>query len=161
MAYYDPSSWIGSGDQLVEAVERRIRLHKRARPRASRLGKTYSPPNSIELSVSIGETNEMLRLTEWVDTAGKINIDLTDDGSILRQGHFNHSGHHNPNGTDIPPPNHIHFPTMKLPNLRRHPAYAYPVRANCNYIEALVRYCADTNIQIEGAKIPWIPGRAK
>ena len=103
----------------------------------------------------------MLRLTEWVDTAGKINIDLTDDGSILRQGHFNHSGHHNPNGTDIPPPNHIHFPTMKLPNLRRHPAYAYPVRANCNYIEALVRYCADTNIQIEGAKIPWIPGRAK
>ena len=159
MAYYNPSSWIASDDQLVDSIEHKIRLYKRARPRTSRPGKAFTPPNSMELSVVIRETNEMLRLTEWIDPVGKISIELTDDGTILRQGHFNHGWHHNPNGVDIPPPNHIHFPTVKHRDLTRHPAYAYRVKSASNYIEALAKYCSHSNIDIEGAAIPWLPGR--
>lgn len=157
MLYYDPSGWIDPADHLIPEVEEKLKLEKKAGPRVSRAGKSYLPPNSMELGVLIKDTNEMLRLAEWVDKAGKVSITLSVNDEFLRQGHFNHDWHHNPNGIDIPPPHHIHFPTKRYPNLRRSPTYAYRVkelRQDCNYLDALQKFCSHTNIEIRGAPLP-------
>jgi hypothetical protein len=104
--------------------------------------------------VTNNETREVLRLTLTKEKLGKISINLASGDEMLRKGHFNHSYHHNPNGVDIPPPHHIHFPTQNFPSLDRPHTYAYPVKADNDYLSALKKICNDTNIDLHNASLP-------
>jgi hypothetical protein len=89
----------------------------------------------------------------WMKQNG-MNLASKDD--MIRKGHFNHGYHHNPDGRDIRPPHHIHFPTVNYPALDRTHTYAYSVQANNDYISALKRLCIDTNIDLHNATLPLI-----
>ena len=162
MAYYDPSGWIDPSDSLIGEVEDKLKLDKKAQPkgsstpqrRAPGTTKAFLPPVSFELDVVIQSTRELLRLTEWIDKAGKVYIDLTVSNDFLRKGHFKNNWHHNPDGRDISPPHHTHFPTVKFNNLTRPHSYAYPVRSGSNYLEALVTFCEHVNISIKAVPLP-------
>jgi len=162
MAYYDPSGWIDPTDSLINEVEERLKLDKKAqskglstlRRRVYGTTKVFLPPVSFELDVVVKGTKELLRLTEWVDKAGKVYIDLTVSNDFLRKGHFNHDWHHNPDGRDIPPPHHIHFPTVKFNNLARPHSYAHSVHLEDTYLEALQTFCGCVNINIRAVSLP-------
>lgn len=160
MAYYNPRRWIDHTDSLLLETENILKLRKLARQRAtSGLGRKFLPPVFLEFDVTITGTDDVIRMTEWVDTMGKIYIDLAHDGTFLRKGHFNHGWHHNPNGREIPPPHHIHFPTTKYPSLSaRSPKYAYSINSNNNYVDALLRLCDHNNIEIRGVSVPLTRG---
>jgi len=162
MAYYDPSGWIDPMDSLIGEVEDRLKLDKKAQPkrastfqrRARVTTKAFLPPVALELDVAVQSTKELLRLTEWIDKAGKVYIDLIVSNDFLRKGHFNQGWHHNPDGRDIPPPHHLHFPTIKFSNLARPHSYAYPIQSNDNYLEALQAFCEHVNINIRAVSLP-------
>jgi len=161
MGYYDPSNWIAPDDSLIGEVEDRLKLDKRAQPKATRVqpravraGKAFLPPNSFELDVIIESTKEVLRLVEWMDKEGKVFIELGVSVDFLRIGHFNHGWHHNPNGRNIPPPHHIHFPTFQYRNITRPPTYAYPVQSGSDFVEAFQTFCDNANIRIKGVPLP-------
>lgn len=156
MGYYNPRRWIEPTDSLLAATENVLKLKKLARQRVmSGSGHKFLPPVFLEFDVTITDTNDVIRMTEWVDTMGQIYIDLAHDGNFLRKGHFNQGWHHNPNGRDIPPPHHVHFPTAKYPSLNAHsPKYAYSIKANNNYVEALLKFCDHNNIKVRGISIP-------
>lgn len=162
MAYYDPSGWIDPTDSLIGEVEDRLKLEKKAQPkgvsriqrRVARTTRSFLPPVSFELDVVIERTKELLRLTEWIDREGKVYIDLTVGSDFLRRGHFNDGWHHNPDGRDIPPWHHIHFPTVNFSNLTRHPSYAYPVQSDSDYVAALQTFCRNVNINIRAVALP-------
>ena len=162
MAYYDPNGWIDPADSLIGEVEDRLKLDKKAQPkgvstlqrRARGTTKAFLPPVSLELDVAVQSTKELLRLTEWIDKAGKVYIDLTVSNDFLRKGHFNHDWHHNPDGRHIPPPHHIHFPTIKFNNLTRPHSYAYLVQSGSTYLEALQTFCKHVNINIKAVSLP-------
>ncbi|MCJ7426779.1 MAG: hypothetical protein MUO17_06620 [Dehalococcoidales bacterium] len=154
MSYYNPRKWISPDDQLIPDVENKLITDKRAYSVQSGTGKSFKPPSSIELTVVIKETKETLRLIEWEDRQGKLSIELTSIDNIFRKGHFNQDWHHNPNGNNIRPPHHIHFPTEKYPKLDRKPTYAYPVESENDYLNALSKFCNDTNIELRYASIP-------
>jgi len=156
MAYYDPRGWIAPDDRLVSNVETRLMLQKQVRPKRSSAGKSLLPPSAMELDVIIKQTDEVLRLTEWVDNLDRVFIDLTSSGDVFRKGHFNHDWHHNPNGRDIPPPHHIHFPTVKYSSLKRKPSYAHPIKAESDYLDALISFCDCANIELHGISLPLI-----
>ncbi len=135
-------------------VEDRIELPKVVKSEGSK-GKSFLPPNALELIVSVVGTKDVLFLRERLDTVGKVSIVLsTGDSVILRQGHFNHDWHHNPNGVEVSPPHHIHFPTEGYPDLSRHHSYAYPVKGKGDYISALYKICEDCNVKVHGIPIP-------
>jgi hypothetical protein len=149
LAYYDPTSWIDKNDSLISDVEDRVEAEKTCSKVPIKTG--FVPPNCVEMKVIVKETNETLCLREWQDTIGTINIVLSSLKNIIfRQGHFNNSGHRNPNRAMLSPPHHIHFPTQKFPDLSKRPAYAYEVSCDNDYISALTRYCEDCNIGIQG-----------
>jgi hypothetical protein len=155
MSYYNPIKWISPDDQLAPDLESKLLADKRAYSARSGTGKSFRPPSSIELTVIIRETKETLRLIEWEDRQGKLYIELTSiDNTIFRKGHFKHDWHHNPDGRDIWPPHHIHFPTKKYPRLDRKPTYAYPVQSENDYLSALSKFCNDANIELRHASIP-------
>ena len=166
MGYYDPSSWIDSADQLITDIEDTLRANKVASQTYARRRKhvrlhditpSFLPPNSFELEVLVRDSGATLFIREWVDKEGKISIDLIHESEHYRKGHFKHiRWHHNPNCRNIPP-NHIHFPTLMYNNLMRQPTYAYPSDAD-NFIDALRRFCNDTNINIDGITIPLLWG---
>ena len=97
MAYYDPSGWVDPTDSLIDEAEDRLKLDKKAQPkrvsmsqrRARGTTKAFLPPVSFELDVIIQSTKELLRLTEWIDKADKVYIDLAVSNDFLRKGHFN------------------------------------------------------------------------
>jgi len=162
MGYYDPSNWVAPDDSLMGEVEDRLELDKRAQPKApsrifrrvSGAGKSFLPPVSLELDIVVESTNEFLRLIEWIDKEDKVYIQLSVSNNFLRIGHFNHGWHHNPDGRNIPPPHHIHFPTLKYANITRPPSYAHPVQSGNTYIEALETFCDNANIRIKGVPLP-------
>jgi len=156
MPYYDPQRWIPADDQLDGLVEQKLISHNRTSYKATRSGKSFSPLGALELDVLIGNTSEILRLTEWIEKDGKVCINLGNNGDMFRKGHFKHAGHHNPNCQRIPPPNHVHFPTMKYRDINKSPSYAHPVSGNSDYITALTTFCDCTNIVIQGARIPYL-----
>jgi hypothetical protein len=159
MGYYDPSSWIASDDSIVVSIEAKLILKKSAwsAGRTTR-GKSFLPKNSLELQVLIEDTGEELRLVEWQgDRQGKIYIDLNQNVDVYRSGHFRCSYHQNPNGCAIPPPHHIHFPTIKYRKLGYgQTSYAHPIMGDqdCNYILALQSFCDQINIFLDKVNIP-------
>ncbi|MCK4368163.1 MAG: hypothetical protein KAV68_00615 [Dehalococcoidales bacterium] len=154
MPYYNPRRWAPLDDQLIPDIERKLIADKRAYSAQSGAGKSFKPPSGIELSVIMEETKETLRLIEWEDRQGKIYIELTSIDNIFRKGHFNQDWHHNPDCNNIKPPHHIHFPTEKYPRLDRRPTYAYSVKSQNDYLNALSKFCNDTNIELRNASIP-------
>jgi len=162
MAYYNPSGWVDPADSIIDEVEDRLKLDKTAQPkrvsmsqrRARGTPRAFLPPVSFELDVIIQSTKELLRLTEWIDKADKVYIDLCVSSDFLRKGHFNHGWHHNPNGRDVPPPHHMHFPTVKFRNLNRPHSYAYRVQSGRTYLEALQTFCEHVNINIRAVPLP-------
>lgn len=154
MVYYNPTPWIPKEDNLLSNVEDKLRAEKRATSARTRRSRAFLPPYAIELEVTIRETHELLRLTLTKEKLGKISINLAAGEETLRKGHFNHGYHHNPDGRDIQPPHHIHFPTYNYPLLDRQHTYAYPVKADNNYIAALQKLCLDTNINLHDASLP-------
>jgi len=162
MAYYDPGGWIDPTDSLRDEVEDRLKLEKKAQPKRANMPqriargttKAFLPPVSFEIDVIVQSTKELLRLTEWIDKAGKVYIDLALSNDFLRKGHFNHGWHHNPNIRNIPPPHHIHFPTVKFRNLTRPHSYAYRVQSGGTYLEALQTFCEHVNINIRAVPLP-------
>jgi hypothetical protein len=109
---------------------------------------------AIELDVVIEGTRELLRLSLSIEKYGKVSINLASVDEPLRKGHFNHGWHHNPDGRDIKPPNHVHFPTADYPALDRQHTYAYPVKSETDYLSALEKFCDDTNISIQAISLP-------
>ena len=156
MAYYDPVVWIAPDDQLVSYVEHTLKLSKRVRSKQSSSGKSFLPLLSVELDVVVEDTNESLRLVEWIDREGKIFINLSYSEDIFRKGHFKQDWHTNPNGAKIRPPHHMHFPTIKYCNLDRRHTYAYPINADIDidYVNALKKFCDYINTRLEGVSIP-------
>ena len=154
MSYYNPISWIPPQDHLIPSVEAKIIADKRAFTSKSRRSKSFLPPYSLELDVLINGTSEMLRLTLTKENQEKVSINLSAGDDALRKGHFNHGYHHNPDGIDIPPPNHIHFPTNDYPLLDRPHTYAYVVKSDNDYLSALKKLCSDTNISLHNAALP-------
>ena len=157
MAYYNPEKWISSDDLLIEEIEGRLKMNKHATSAQYPSGiRGFKPKIYVEFDVNIREINEIIRMVGWVDSIGKISIKLSSsDNIIFRLGHFNHPDyHHNPNGRDIPPPRHIHFPTVKFSDLNIHHSYAYPVDNGSDLIEALKRFCGDANIRIMNIRLP-------
>ena len=158
MAYYNPRRWIDPTDNLLPETENVLKLEKLARQRAtSGAGRTFLPPVSMEFDVIIKGTEDIIRMTEWVDTSGKIFIELTHESHILRKGHFKQGWHHNPNNQEIPPPHHVHFPTKKYPlSNTQSSTYAYSIQSNNNHVEALLRLCNHNNIEVRGISVPLI-----
>jgi len=154
MGYNDPAGWIDPNDQLLSHVEDKVKSEKLARPKTGRSVRSFLPPSYLELDIVVKATRELMRLAEWVDVRGRVFVDLVHEDNTLRKGHFNHDWHHNPNGRDISPPHHIHFPTLRYPNLDRMPTYAYPVKANSDYLNVLRKFCDDANIAIQGVPLP-------
>ena len=153
--YYDPSGWISGDDELVGEIEDKLRCLKKAQPRRSASSKSFLPLFALELDVILEGLVGSLILREWLERDGKININLTINTDSVRKGHFNHKWHHNPNGKEIPPPHHIHFPTVKYRNLDRRHTYAYQVRVNDNdYLSVLKIFCEHVNIRITGVALP-------
>jgi len=158
MGYYDPSPWIASDDSLVESMEAKLMYKKRARSSGRVVGKSFLPKNNLELQVLVDDTGEQLRLIEWQgDRYGKIYIELIQDADNYRNGHFRCGHHQNPNGRAIPPPHHIHFPTVKYRRLgfgQSSYAHPIPVNSDCNYVDALGGFCDCVNIYWEAVPIP-------
>ena len=154
MAYYEPAEWISQDDRLDSEVEEVLKIPKRAFPRRVGSGKSFVPPSAIELDISVKDKTDVLRLTEWEDKQGRVFVNLEHAHRFFRKGHFNSGWHHNPDKRDIPPPHHVHFPTMRYPNLDYPSTYAYPLSADSDYLSALVRFCEDINIEIHGVSIP-------
>lgn len=157
MAYYDPTDWIKPTDTLIPDVEMRMAAKKRAYSVDSGIGKSFRPPRGLEFNVVIEETNENIRMVEWQDRIGKLFIDLcSSENSYYRKGHFNnHTPHHNPSAVTINPPHHMHFPTHDYPDLSWDKTkYAYPLKSENDIIEALLKFCSHTNINIHHTKIP-------
>ena len=153
MSYYNPIGWVSPDDQLISDIEDKLIANKRAYSIQVGVGKAFRPPSAIEFNVTVKETGENLRLIEWEDREGKLCIQLTLTDKIFRKGHFSHDWHHNPDGRNIRPPHHIHFPTEKFP-LRKRSTYAYPVKTESDYLSALLKFCNDTNIDLHHASIP-------
>ena len=160
MTYYNPVKWIAPDDKLIPEVEQRVMLEKHARSRERTSRSSFLPPWEMELSITIAETAEALRMTEWIDKLGRVFIDLTHDSKTLRKGHFNQiRWHHNPDGRDISPPHHVHFPTVKYPDLDSDhlSSYAHPINTEeprANYLTALRSFCDCVNIRIQGVSLP-------
>lgn len=158
MSYYDPTKWIAADDQLLSDIETKLKLEKRSSSKRAKYGRSFLPRTCLELDVNVDVTHELLRLTEWIDQTGKVYIELGYSEDMYRKGHFNtDEWHHNPNGANIPPPHHMHFPTVTYPNLKRKPNYAHPIKANNDYIDyinALKRFCAFVNITLRGVALP-------
>lgn len=155
VAYYDPTSYIEPADNLVEDIEEKLRLVKKVRQVYATSGKPFFPPWYMEMDVVIIETREILRLAEWVGSQGKVNINLQKTSEdIYRKGHYNHpKPHHNPNCRTIGN-HHVHFPTLKYPNLNRRTTYAHSVSPTNDYIKALKGFCELVNIDMQGVTIP-------
>lgn len=161
MAYYDPTPWIDPADDLIVTVEQKIQANKIAKSTLKTKGKAFIPLNGLELDVIIKGSGEMARLTEWVDRIGRFHLGLEDSNTKYRRGDFQATRyHHNPNGVEIAPPHHIHFPTVKYPLDGEH-SYAHPVEPTENksgedYITALQLFCDYTNTVLSGVSIPII-----
>lgn len=156
MPYYNPGRWIEADDLLIDDVESRLVLKKRARSKEIISRGGILPPLYLEFNVAIVDTGEVLRMVVWMDREGKVFVNLEMTGFMYRKGHYNQSDyHHNPNGTDIRPPHHIHFPTVKYSNLNEPHSYAYPVKSGSNYLEILKQFCQHSNIEIVSVKIPF------
>jgi len=161
VAYYDPIQWIDPSDNLVDAIEQKVKADKSARSAPRTKGKAFIPLNELELNVIVKNSGEIIRLTEWVDRAGRFHLGLEEPTTKYRRGDFQvQRPHHNPNGVDILPPHHIHFPTVIYP-LEGRSSYAHPVRhtddeTGTDYISALRLFCAYTNIMLSGASVPII-----
>lgn len=156
MSYYNPASWIPSDDQLIDLVEQQLQLVKHAVETKGMPGKSFVPSIYFEYDIIDTNGNWLMRLIEWRNKSGKIFIELTEDITKLRKGHFNQNYHTNPNGT-VTSPHHIHFPTIKY-NLDNQHTYAYSIQSTneYNYIAALKEFCDDVNIVLGGIKIPLI-----
>lgn len=158
MGYYDPSIWIGSNDGLLADVEERVKSDKQARSTSVGSGKSFLPLSSLQLDVIVRETREVLRLTERLDKLGRVRINLLGKDATFRKGHFNETDwHHNPDGRNISPPHHSHFPTSKYPNLDRPHTYAHPVQVDSNFLDflnALRTFCEYVNIELHGVSLP-------
>jgi hypothetical protein len=161
VAYYDPTGWIDPSDSLIVAVEQKLQANKIAKSIPKARGKGFLPANELELSVVIGGSGEVIRLTEWMDGRGRFHLRLQDPDTKYRRGDFQETRfHHNPNGVDIPPPHHIHFPTTTYPLDGEH-SYAHPVKptrakSGADYISALWLFCDYANIVLGGVSIPII-----
>lgn len=149
-----------SDDHLLPAIEDILKARKKAYPRQVTQNRSFAPLSAVELGVPLPDSREELRLTEWEDREGKLYIDLRHKSSFVRKGHFNHTWHTNPNKQAIPPPHHIHFPTANYP-LKEHfymyqkeHTYAYQVQSENDCVNALLKFCLDTNIDIQGI---WFP----
>jgi hypothetical protein len=153
MPYYNPVFWVASDDHLDKKIEDQVILLKRATSNNARHIRGLLPPSALELLVVCPKTQEILRLIEWEDEIGRIFINLIQDSGLLRKGHFKTTWHNNPDGRGISPPHHIHFPTVKY-SLAGSKTYAYPVKQGDNYLDALKKFCHDTNIVIDGVSIP-------
>ena len=154
MPYYDPNKWISSNDQLIPEIEDKLIEDKTAFTTQTKQTKSFKPPSAIEFNVVLNETKGTIRLSEWEDRIGRVYIELTSIDSIFRKGHFNQERyHHNPDGRDIKPPHHIHFPTRKYP-LNGQSTYAYRISSSKDYLNNLISFCNDTNIDLNHASIP-------
>lgn len=151
MSYYDPIRWIDTSDSLVDTIEDKLRTAKIAKSNMGGKKRAYLPRHELELDIMITESGEVLRLTEWEDRAGRFHLGLANISDTYRRGDFKvNSYHHNPNGVDIPPPHHIHFPTIKYSLKERH-TYAHPVeptsdKSGEDFISVLRLFCDHTNI---------------
>ena len=161
MVYYNPTPWIDPIDNLIVTIEQKLQANKVAKSTPKTKGKAFIPLNELELNVIIRESGEVVRLTEWVDGRGRFHLGLEDSNTKYRRADFQViRHHHNPNGVNIPPPHHIHFPTVKYPLDGEH-SYAHPVEATddksgVDYISALRLFCDYTNIVLSGVSIPMI-----
>jgi hypothetical protein len=155
MTYNDPSFLLSQDDALLPEVESKIQDTKKTVAAEIIKGKSYIPRGSLRFVLRNIKSGEEFRLSGYRDSEDKIRLDLYDSLSLLiRKGHFNDTGHHNPNGRDIPPPNHIHFPTQSSPDLHKHHGtYAYQVISKTDYLSALKKYCQETNIELESINI--------
>jgi len=161
VSYYDPIPWIDPSDNLIDIIEDSLKVVKVAKSLGKTKGRSYLPLNELELSITSEDGGEILRLTEWVDRIGRFHLRLVSFNISYRRGDFKVKNyHHNPNGANIPPPHHIHFPTVKYPLDKRH-TYAHPVRpatdkTGADYISALRLFCDYTNIILSRVSIPLI-----
>lgn len=156
MPYYNPEEWIAKDDRLVGDVENRLVLRKRARSTDTSSSGGIRPPLYMEFQVLIVDTGEVLRMVEWVDREGKVFVNLEMVGFPFRKGHYNQPNyHHNPDGRNIRPPHHIHFPTVKYQNLNEPRSYAYPTNCESNYLDVLKEFCQCNNIDIVSLKLPF------
>jgi len=161
VGYYDPAPWVDSSDSLIETIEAELKADKVAVSKTRSKSRAYLPPNTLELDVNAKEYGQTLRLTEWADSIGRFHLGLENPTTTVRRGHFQgRDYHHNPNGVNIPPPHHIHFPTMKYP-LNQRQTYAHPVRptadrSGADYISALQLFCDHNNITLNKVSLPLI-----
>jgi hypothetical protein len=155
MSYYDPTSWIDSGDSLLPDVEEKVKAEKSITPERKSPG--LSPIVYSETTVKFKDGSGILTLKEFWNVTGKGKITLLGN-QILRQGDFNTSIiHRNPETrVAIPPPHHVHFPTKKHPDLNRDlHRYAFKVDCGSAREEILTRYCDVCNIKTEGLLLPF------
>lgn len=161
MSYYDPIRWIDPSDSLVDTIEAKLRASKIAKSNRGSKRRAYLPMRELELDIMVRESGEVLRLTEWKDRVGRFHLRLVNTSDTYRRGDFRvDSYHHNPNGMDIPPPHHIHFPTIKYSLNQRH-TYAHPVQpasdeSGEDFISVLQLFCDYTNITLSGVSLPLI-----
>lgn len=77
---------------------------------------------------------------------------VTEQGEVLRQYHFQYSGHENPNGTVVGR-SHKHFPTKRYPLQEGHrgiETWAYePEPYPPDFVESVKEFCKECNIAIE------------
>lgn len=156
MGYYDPGRWVAPDDRLIDQIEAVLKVAKMARQTHTTSSKRYLPPWSMELDIVVLDTRETMRLSEWLGTKGRINIRLQTSEQVCRNGHFNHpKPHQNPNGRTVPR-HHIHFPTVKYPNLSGRRTYAHKVTPTEGHVAALKKFCELVNIDLQGITIPYI-----
>jgi hypothetical protein len=153
VSYYDPIRWIDASDSLVATIEAKLRATKTAESNRESRSRAYLPRHELELDIVIAESGEVIRLTEWEDRAGRFHLGLANTSDTYRRADFKvASYHHNPNGVDIPPPHHMHFPTVEHSLKERH-TYAHPVsptgdKSGEDFVSVLRLFCDYTNIML-------------
>jgi hypothetical protein len=158
VSYYDPIRWIEASDSLVATIEAKLRATKTGESNKGSRSRAYLPSHELELDVVITGSGEVIRLTQWEDHAGRFHLGLANTSDTYRRGDFKvDSYHHNPNGVDIAPPHHMHFPTVKYSLKGRH-TYAHPVqptgdKSGEDFVSVLRLFCDYTNIVLSGVSL--------
>ncbi|PVV83531.1 hypothetical protein [Dehalogenimonas alkenigignens] len=154
--YFNPLPLIAHGDEAIPSIENLIRAQKVA-VTDTRRRNSFSPPNQVQLDVKTVLSGDILRIHQSKDTIGLITVTMFHNNEVVRQGHFNRKDwHHNPSGQNIPPPHHIHFPTLKFPRIGRanrdgH-SYAYQVDSDRDMTSTLKCFCINNNISLQNAQ---------
>ena len=144
---------IGENDILVPSVEELVSAPKIVVEIEGGKRK-HNAPNEFTLRVKPSSSHSRRLIVLARKGGGRRFISLvTEQGDVLRQYHYDYSGHGNPNHTTVGQ-SHKHFPTRNYPLRGSHKGietWAYdPGLFPEDFVDAVKHFCKECNVVIQG-----------